>query len=110
MKKQILVIGRDEEILQTVLRLINANEQWEAKGTLEDAEAIRLFAKFSFDLVLLTNGISEHCENSLRLYFTDKRPSVNIVQHYGGGSGLLTNEILEVLNEPAVSTSSPHIK
>jgi len=110
MKKQILVIGRHEEILQTVLRLINANEQWEAKGTLEDAEAVRLFDRFSFDMVLLTNGISEHCENSLRLYFTHKRPSVNIVQHYGGGSGLLTNEILQALSEPTVSAASHHIK
>lgn len=33
MKTQILVIGRHEEILQTVLRLINKNDNWEAKGS-----------------------------------------------------------------------------
>jgi DNA-binding response OmpR family regulator len=103
MKTQILVVGRHEEILQTVVRLINKNEQWEAKSTLDDAEAIKLFDTFDFDIVLLTNGISENCEDSLCLYFKDKKPSIKIIQHYGGGSGLLSNEILQALHTPAVS-------
>ena len=101
MKTQILVVGRHEEILQTLLRLINKNDQWEAKGTLNDAEAIQLFDSFPFDMVLLSSGISENCEDCLCMYFRDKKPSIKIIQHYGGGSGLLSNEILQALNEPA---------
>lgn len=97
MKTQILVIGRHEEILQTVLRLINKNEDWEAKGSLEDSEAIRLFDQFNFDIVLLSSGISENCEDVLCNYFRDKKPGIIIIQHYGGGSGLLSNEILQAL-------------
>jgi len=97
MKTQILVIGRHEEILQTVIRLINKNEDWEAKGSLLDSEAIRLFDQFNFDIVLLSNGISENCEESLCNYFRDIKPNIIIIQHYGGGSGLLSNEILQAL-------------
>lgn len=99
MKTQILVIGRHEEILQTVLRLVNKNMEWEAQGTLSDDEAIQLFDRFHFDIVLLSNGISENCEDSLCSYFRDKKPAIIIIQHYGGGSGLLSNEILQALHQ-----------
>lgn len=42
-KTAILVIGRNEEILQTVLRLINNNPSWHATGTRDDETAIALF-------------------------------------------------------------------
>jgi hypothetical protein len=99
MKIQILVVGRHEEILNTLLRIINKNEDWVAKGTMLDKEAIKLFDEFNFDIVLLSSGISENCEDSLCLYFRDKKPTIKIIQHYGGGSGLLSNEILQALNE-----------
>lgn len=99
MKTQLLVIGRHEAILQTVLRLINKNDDWEAKGSLTDNEAIRLFDEFNFDIVLLSSGISENCEAVLCDYFRDKKPGIIIIQHYGGGSGLLSNEILQALHQ-----------
>jgi hypothetical protein len=97
MKIQILVVGRHEEIMQTLLRLFNNNEQWEGKGTLGDAEAMQLFDTFYFDIVLLSSGIDENCEDSLCAYFRQKKPSIKIIQHYGGGSGLLSNEIMQAL-------------
>jgi hypothetical protein len=100
MKIQLLVIGRHEEILQTLVRLINKNEAWEAKGCLQDEEAIQLFDTVHFDMILLSSGIAKHCEDSLCLHFRNKRPAIKIVQHYGGGSGLLSNEILQALNKP----------
>lgn len=98
MKIQILVVGRHEEILNILLRIINKNEDWIAQGTLSDAEAIKLFDSNNFDIVLLSSGISENCEDSLCQYFRDKKSDIKIIQHYGGGSGLLSNEILQALN------------
>jgi hypothetical protein len=98
MKIQILAVGRHEEILNTLLRIINKNEDWNALGTLSDADAIKLFDSNNFDIVLLSSGISENCEESLCGYFRDKKPGIKIIQHYGGGSGLLSNEILQALN------------
>lgn len=92
-KIQILVICHHEEILQTILRLINSNERWQANGTAADEKAIELFHQHSFDLVLLGSGISDEAENKLRAIFSHQNPQIKIIQHFGGGSGLLSNEI-----------------
>jgi DNA-binding NtrC family response regulator len=105
MKTQILVVGRHEEILNTLLRLINKNSDWNAKGTLQDNEAIRLFNEQKIEIVLLSSGIKEECEIKLCNYFMNKNPSVKIIQHYGGGSGLLSNEIYQALAETNRATN-----
>lgn len=94
----ILAIGRNPEILATVIRLINNHEGWQGTGAEEDEEAIELFQRHHYDVVLLTNGIEETSEAKLRKLFTHQHPDVIILQHYGGGSGLLENEILEALD------------
>jgi hypothetical protein len=92
-KIQILVIGRNEQIVQTVVRLINNNEAWKASFALTDADAIRLFENQAFDLVLFGGGIEPDSDTLLRSVFTAQRPQTIIIQHYGGGSGLLATEI-----------------
>lgn len=106
-KTQLLVIGRHEEILNTLVRLINSNENWEASGTMEDAAAIELFDQFHFDIVLLSSGISQTGEASLCNYFRAQKPAILIIQHYGGGSGLLSNEILQALQEQKNTVEQP---
>jgi DNA-binding NtrC family response regulator len=96
-KIQILVIGRDAGILQTVVRLVNKNEQWNATGTGEDETAIELFHQHTYDLVLLGGGIASDSELKLRKIFTLQNPDIKIIQHWGGGSGLLENEIQSAL-------------
>jgi len=95
----ILVIGRNKEIHSIVLRIINKDERWQAQGALTDEEAIELFSTNAFDMVLLGSGISETSEALLRATFLRQNPTIAIIQHYGGGSGLLYNEILEVYNK-----------
>ena len=97
MKTQILVIGRHVEIMHTVLRLINQNENWEAKGALEDAEAYSVFISQHFDLVLLGGGIASEDEQKFKEVFTQQQPHIKIIQHFGGGSGLLFSEIYHAL-------------
>lgn len=97
-KIQILVIGREPDILQTVLRLINKNDKWNATGTSEDETAIELFHQHPYDLVLLGGGIEAASEIKLRKIFTLQDPDIKIIQHWGGGSGLLENEINAALD------------
>ena len=104
-KVNILVIGRHEEILETVLRIINKSENWVAWGALKDEEAIALFDSQKFDIVLLCGGIQEECEAVLRNTFTQKDPEIIIIQHYGGGSGLLSNEIIHALSQRTSSNN-----
>jgi PleD family two-component response regulator len=94
---QILVIGRHPEILQTVIRLVNNNPDWNATGCITDQEAIVAFDQQAFELVLLGAGIEYQSEQDLCAYFKANKPDVKITQHYGGGSGLLSAEIYEAL-------------
>jgi hypothetical protein len=96
-KTQILVIGRHPDILATVIRLVNNNPDWNATGCITDEEAISAFDKQTFALVLLGGGIEEPSEDKLCAYIRATNPDIKIVQHYGGGSGLLSAEIYEAL-------------
>ena len=93
----ILVIGRHEHILETVVRLINAQPNWNARGTMTDEQAIEIFKQETFDLVLIGGGVEEASETKFKMEFEKINPHVKIIRHYGGGSGLLFNEIMEAL-------------
>ena len=90
----ILYVGRHLEILATVIRLINANENWNGVGVMNDEEAKDIFLRKDFSLVLLGSGIQEESETNLCTFFNKLNPNIIIIQHYGGGSGLLKSEIL----------------
>ncbi|MDP9077319.1 MAG: hypothetical protein M3O71_07855 [Bacteroidota bacterium] len=98
MKIEILAIGRHPEILQTVVRLVNNNPEWNATGAGTDDEAILAFSARPFRLVLLGGGIEKESEDKLCAAFRALNPDIIIVQHYGGGSGLLFAEIYQALN------------
>ncbi len=98
-KNTILYIGRNVEILNTVVRLINANKDWLAMGAATDAEAKLIFEANAVEVVLLGAGISSECEVALRAFFTKVNTKAVVVQHYGGGSGLLMSEINLALAE-----------
>jgi hypothetical protein len=89
----ILVIGRNPEILNKVLELINKNTPYVSVGALSDEEAINLFSTEKFDLILLCQGIDPSSDKKLRHIFNSGNPSIKIIQHFGGGSGLLYNEL-----------------
>lgn len=95
---QILVIGRNQQILATVERLINNNPKWHATACLTDEDALDACNKQSFDLVLLGGGIEEGDDLLLREKISKCQPGIKIIQHYGGGSGLLATEINMALN------------
>lgn len=93
----ILYIGRNAEILDIVIRLINSNDNWNGVGMLCDEKAKQVFMQTNFSIVLLGPGIEQERESELRSYFTKVNPTIKIVQHYGGGSGLLQSEILSAI-------------
>ncbi|RFZ90292.1 hypothetical protein D0C36_21070 [Mucilaginibacter conchicola] len=95
---QILVICRHPEILATVVRLINNKPEWKATGCETDESAINAFEATKHAVVLIGAGVDADSERHLRQTFTGIHPQVKIVQHYGGGSGLLFAEIYGALN------------
>jgi len=95
---KILYIGRHSEIMEIVVRLINANENWEGIGAVTDEEAMRIFQRENIDIILLGSGIDEESEAMLDAFFRKVNSKIKIIQHYGGGSGLLKSEILLALS------------
>lgn len=107
----ILVIGKDQDILKTVLRLLNdfKKANYRAIGATDEAEGRRLFDEGDIDLVLLTNGLDETATRELRSWFTGRKPGIIVLQHYGGGSGLLFNEIIYSLQSKTGLHVTDHI-
>lgn len=95
----ILVYGKHADILATVLRLVNKEEAWNGQGSTVEAEVVELFREGNYDLVLFGGGVTEAEEQRLRALFLSQNPRVKLVQHYGGGSGLLKAEIEEALKD-----------
>ncbi len=94
---QVLVVGRHEEIMNAVLRLINNTPDWEAVGTLDDEQAIELFQQRRFDLVLIGGGVEPESEAKLRAIFRFQSPLIRIIQHLGGGNERMFAEIRAAL-------------
>ncbi len=98
-KLQVLVIGRQPEIIEAVLKLINNTPDWEAAGALADEEAIELYQQRRFDLILIGGGVEPVSEAKLRAIFTFQNPLIRIVQHFGNGGGSLFAEIRQALDK-----------
>ena len=98
MQTTILYIGRDAEITIVMNRLLNARPEWKGICVCTDDEAIEICQTNEIDLVLLGNRIDATCEKALRAKLTGLKPELKIIQHYGGGSGLLYGEIMSALN------------
>ena len=60
---------------------------------------IELFQLNKYNLVLLGGGISDISEKKIRALFSRMNAEVPIIQHYGGGSGLLKSEIEVALRQ-----------
>ena len=95
---EILAVGRDEAILQVVQRLINSHENWIATIVSTDEQALAAFEQKRFPIVLVSAGVTEEEEEALNQSLSLLDPSVTVIRHYGGGSGLLENEVRAILD------------
>ena len=97
MNVKILAVCANPDILKIVLRLIHANENWEAIGTSNASDAIDSLLADMYDLLLIGSGLTEAEEGNLVEYVQTNFPDMRIIKHYGGGSGLLSAEIYPAL-------------
>ncbi|HKG04979.1 MAG TPA: hypothetical protein VKB19_00900 [Pedobacter sp.] len=95
----ILVVCTQQEILNTIVRLINANAEMKGTGAHSLEEAITVFKSAAYDMVLIGAGLSAEEEKELEDVIAKSRVKVPVVHHYGGGSGLLFTEIYECLGK-----------
>ncbi|MFD2145333.1 hypothetical protein [Mucilaginibacter antarcticus] len=88
----ILAVGTHPEIMKTVKRLLDSKPGWRCTGASSAAHAIAGNEQTYYDVVLVCAGVSAEETRQLHAYF--KSP---VVQHYGGGSGLLYAEVCSAL-------------
>ena len=96
-KYEFLILGKNEPILEILLRLVNANENWNANGFSDEKLAQDYFMKNKLDFVLLSSGIEDSIEKEFSAFCLKAHPDVEIIEHFGGGSGLLQSEIYDRL-------------
>ena len=98
----ILAVGRDHAILEVVQRLINSHELWAATVVITDEEAIAAFIKQRHPIVFVCAGVTMEEEQALRQTLSELDPSVTVIRHFGGGSGLLENEVRAILDRKEI--------
>lgn len=95
---QFLLLGKNEAILAILLRLVNADENWNGVAFNNEEEAQKYFQNNKIDIVLLSSAIEDHVEKEFTSFCLKHQPDVEVIEHFGGGSGLLKSEILHRLH------------
>ena len=90
----ILAIGSNHAIMEVVLRLINQHPGWVGDLAPSVEAGLGLLSAEKYGIVLLCGGVSVEEESVLRSASAKLAVPPRIIRHYGGGSGLLENEIL----------------
>lgn len=88
-----LVIGKNQEILDTLKRVIENNEGWKADIQTDENTSYDDIRNKQFDIVLLSSGLEEQFEKDIKEFCENLDKNIKIIDHYGGGSGLLKNEV-----------------
>ncbi len=84
--KHVVIFGGNKDIVGLLVRLIGNYPEFTASG-FQDAQEV-LALGVPMDVLLLSSGVSPEDEALVR-----RRVSVPIIQHFGGGSGLLRAEL-----------------
>ena len=96
-RTEILIIGTNKPIMETIARLIDKEEKWLATIAFSVDEALSLCQAKDFKLALICAGLSKDDESELNLSLKQLKADLPIVKHYGGGSGLLYAEIYQAI-------------
>jgi len=88
-----LVIGKNQEILDTLKRIIENNEGWKAEIKSDETACYDYIKDHQTDIVLLSSGLEGEFEHQIKIYCENLDKEVKVIDHYGGGSGLLKNEV-----------------
>jgi hypothetical protein len=98
-KTEILVTGKNQIVVETVVALINNNDEWLATKASTDEDAIEKFHQRNFDLVLFADGVTEEDDRKLRKIFTIQNPDIIMLMHKGDLGNLLVDEITTALDK-----------
>jgi hypothetical protein len=96
---RVLVLGKNQQILETLERVFIKIKFVQTSFLSNENESYYFLKENKMDAILLSSGLSSEFEISIMNYAATNFPSIKVIPHYGGGSGLLRSEIL--INFPA---------
>lgn len=96
-KYEFLILGKNQPILEILFRLVNTNENWNAVIFNDEKLAQEYFVSNKLDFVLLSSGIADDVEKHFTSFCKQNQPEIEVIEHFGGGSGLLQSEIYDRL-------------
>lgn len=85
--------------METIARLINKQDNWQATIAVDVGQALEQFKNQTFQVVLLCAGLAEGDEERLTGALEKINANLPVVKHYGGGSGLLYAEIYQAISQ-----------
>ncbi|MCO5230259.1 MAG: hypothetical protein M9958_03790 [Chitinophagales bacterium] len=91
--KKILVICYHQEILNTLERILLKTPNYKPNVSSDIASTNSYLSENKFDAIILGSGIPENQEQKIERWVKNNTSSTAIIYHYGGGSGLLFNEL-----------------
>lgn len=109
MKLNILVYGKNNEIIETLKRIINKNKNWHALCFNNQRDLKNHIKVNSIDILLYSSNIGKIETEEIENWITNNFPSVKQIHHYGGGGGLLNSEIqctilgIDTIKKPALN-------
>ena len=89
-----LVVGRNNEIIKILKRIILTNFYSTATITNNLGDFYEIILNREVDVVLLSSGLETEEESQIKEFIKTYNPTIKIIEHYGGGSGLLKSEVL----------------
>ena len=88
-----LLLGKNEEILLTLKRIIENTPSWNATIQQDLGICKKHLIDNPVDVLLLSSGLSPQEEHEITDHLTRLTYPIGLIKHYGGGSGLLKNEV-----------------
>lgn len=97
MQIEIAVFGKNKEIIDTLERIINNNEEWKAFPAIQQEDLKVILQNNPIKILLYSSGIGTSEVEETEKWVDDNYTNVIQIHHFGGGSGLLKCEINSAL-------------
>ncbi len=108
-KTEMLVVGNNQSVVQTVISKINSNKEWNAGPATAGEDAIEKFHQRNVDLVILLSDITETEAKKMDIIFHHQSPHLIMIKLNDADIGLLEDNIQTALDKrerehkPAIS-------
>lgn len=98
-RTELLVVGTNEIVLKTIALLISNDNDRIIKEAAKVEDAIELFHRQDFEIIIFTSEITGEDERKLSKIFSIQNPDIIILKYDNKGGHLLNDQITEALNK-----------